>query len=172
MAAKRSPSHAPRGPKHAAIQLQPVAGTTEFELVFPRGVQQRAADLDEVRKMLEAGEVDVAVDELRWLLGECRELLEAHKLLGEIACSDGDLELARAHFGYAYDLGTGALPKGNLRGTLPYTRPSNQAFFEAGKGLAWCLHELGNSVEASAIVRRLLELDPSDPLTLATMLAG
>lgn len=171
MTARRPRSDSPK-PKRPGIQLQAVAGTSEFELVFPRCVQQRAADMEEIRKMLEAGEVDVAVDELRWLLGECHELLEAHKLLGEIAVSDGDLELGRAHLGYAYDLGDKALPKGRLPGTLPYARPANRSFLEAAKGLAWCLNELGDPTAAKAVVRRLLELDPSDPLEVTQMLPG
>ncbi len=111
--------------------------------------------------MLDAGEIDVAVDELRWLLQGCRELLEAHRLLGEIALSADDVPLARAHFGRAYDLALDALPKGGLRGTLPCGRDANRAFFEAGKGLVECLVQLGETELADEVVKRLLALDPS-----------
>jgi tetratricopeptide (TPR) repeat protein len=118
--------------------------------------------------MLDAGEIDVAADELLWLLSGCDVLLEAHRLLGEIALADGDLELARSHFGYAYELGLGALGKG-ARGILPYARSANQSFFEAGKGLAWSLEQQGEAGLAVEVVERLLSLDPSGPLGLKEM---
>jgi tetratricopeptide (TPR) repeat protein len=121
--------------------------------------------------MLEAGEVDIARDELRWLLIDCRELIEAHRLLGEIAVSGGDLAMARAHFGYAYDLGRKAIPPDGLPGPLPYARKSNRAFFEAGEGLARCLGTLGEKQTATDVVQALLKLDPSDPLRLKDLLA-
>ena len=120
--------------------------------------------------MLDAGEVDVAVDELRWLLEGCREFLAAHRLLGQIALSGGDLQLARAHFRRAYDLGLKALPKGGLPGTLPCARDANRAFFEAGKGLVECLVQLGESGPAAEVARQLLALDPSDPLGIRELL--
>lgn len=152
------------------IGLRQIPETTEFELVFPPCVDKRRDDLAEVRAMLEAGEVDIAVDELRWLLQGCRALLEAHQLLGEIALADGDLQLARGHLGYAYDLGRQPLSAGGLPGTLPYGRPANRAFFEAGRGLVGCLDQLGEKQSAAEVVRQLLILDPSDPLELAAML--
>ena len=111
--------------------------------------------------MLDAGEIDVAVDELRWLLEGCRELLEAHRLLGQIASSAGDVPLARAHFGRAYELALKVLPKGGLPGTLPYARDANRAFFEAGRGLVECLVQLGETGLADGFVKQLLALDPS-----------
>jgi len=140
----------------------------EIELVDPPCVRQRREDLEEVRVMLGAGEIDVAADELLWLLSGCDELLEAHKLLGEIAVADGDLQLARGHFGYAYELGLGALGKG-IGGVLPYARAANQPFFQAGKGLAWCLKQQGEGGLAVEVVERLLALDPSGPLGLKEM---
>jgi len=116
--------------------------------------------------MLDAGEIDAAVDELRWLLSECNGMLEAHKLLGEIALADGDLPLARGHLGLAYELGLKAFPKTGLPGLLPYARPANRAFFEAGKGLAACLDQSGESELAREVVDQLLALDPTDPLKL------
>jgi hypothetical protein len=143
-----------------------------FELVFPHSVKDREADMEEVRAMLDAGEIDVAVDELRWLLGGCDVLLEAHKLLGEAAMADGDMDLARSHFGCAYELGLNAIPKGGLGGQLPYSRPANRDFFEAGKGLAWCLGQLGETKLAHEVVRQLLALDRTDPVGLKDLLEG
>jgi hypothetical protein len=160
-------------PKHTAseprLDVRRVKGDV-FELVFPRAVKEREPDMEEVRAMLDVGEIDVAIDELRWLLGGCNVLLEAHRLLGETAMADGDLELARSHFGCVYELGLGALPKGGLRGQLPYTRPTNRDFFEAGKGLAWCLGQLGETKLAGEVVRQLLTLDRNDPVGLKKLL--
>ena len=169
MATPRKPhrSDNPKRPKGSdPITLRRLPGEDAFELVFPRCVQQRADDLEEIHAMLKAGEIDVAVDELRWLLNGCQPLLEAHKLLGEIAMADNDLELARAHFGMAWSLGTAALPKGR-RTRLPYRRPANRALLEAGKGLAWCLKQSDDPQMAAEIVVQLRDLDPSDPLKLA-----
>jgi tetratricopeptide (TPR) repeat protein len=144
-----------------------VPGEDAWELAFPPSVLRRNEDLEEVRAMLDAGEIDIAVDELRWLLSGCSDLLEAHRLLGEIALADDDLRLAQAHFGYAYEMGLEAVRQASdFTGRLPYARPANQAFLEAGKGLAFALTRLGNSEAAGRIVRQLLDFDPSDPLGL------
>ena len=155
-----------------SLSVRAVPGEDAFELVHPPCAERRAEDLDEVRAMLEAGEVDVAVDELRWLLEGCRSLLEAHKLLGEIASAEGDPALARGHFGHAYEIGMKAIPEKGLAGPLPYARPANRAFFEAGRGLAQCLHQLGESRLATEVVGQLIALDPSDPLGLRELLGG
>lgn len=114
--------------------------------------------------MIAADEIDVAIDELRWLLSGCSDFIEAHKTLGELALLDGDLSLARGHFGYAFELGTKGLDAARCRGPLPYRLAANQAFHEAGKGLAYCLRELGESDLARRVVKRLAQCDPSDPL--------
>jgi tetratricopeptide (TPR) repeat protein len=166
LAAKKKTSRRKSPPPEDRLSVRRVENTETFELVYPRSVHQRAADMEEVRAMLEAGELDVALDELRWLVDGCRELVEAHRLLGETAMADGDWQLARGHFGYAYQLGVDALPPGGLRGQLPYARPANRDFFDSGKGLARCLAELGETKLAAEVVERLLSLDPSDPLGL------
>ncbi len=55
---------------------------------------------------------------------------------------------------------------------FPYSRPANQAFHEAGKGLVYCLMQLGKRGMARDVSKRLLELDPSDPLRVHDMLEG
>ena len=136
----------------------------QWELVHPRDAVERSEDLEEVRQMIDAGETELAVDELRWLLSDCRDFIEAHRLLAELALEAGDMALARAHFGFAYDLGLWALPAKGLDGPLPYRLPTNQAFLEAAKGLAYCLRELDQTEQALKVIAKLLECDDSDPL--------
>jgi hypothetical protein len=162
------PSSVRRGDDSGAsqrISVRRVPDADIWELVYPPKVLRREEDMEEVRAMIDAGEIDAAVDELRWLLSGCRELLEAHRLLGEIALTDNDLPLAQAHFGYAYEMGQQAIRQASdYSGPLPYARPANQAFLEAGKGLAYCLRRQNAPKAAEQIVRQLMELDPSDPL--------
>ena len=175
MTAKRRPQGARKGkrpgggsPERSArsrITVRQVPDGIVFELAYPSCVRDRAEDMEEVHAMLDAGEIDVAMDELRWLLEGCRDLLEAHQLLGAVALAENDLVLARGHLGYAYEMGLGAIPE-DFPGPLAYARPANRPFFEAGKGLAWCLKQLGETEAAARVVNHLLRLDPSDPLGL------
>lgn len=163
MNAKRKP-----GRKTAASAVDQLtvrrAGPDEYELVYPPSVERRADDLAEVRSMLAAGEIDVAEDELRWLAGGCRELLEAHKLLGQIAAGDAKWDLARSHFGYAYELGLAAAKDIRPPATLPYARAANRDLHEAGRGLVESLVNLGDQELARQVIAQLVAWDPSDPL--------
>ncbi len=85
---------------------------------------------------------------------------------------DEDYPLARGHFGYAYQIGAKALDRAGAAENVPYRLPANQAFFEAGKGLVYCLRQLGKAEMAAEVVQRLLACDPSDPLGLEALLAG
>ena len=117
--------------------------------------------------MMAAGESEVAVDELRWLLGTCHDLIEAHYLLGKLAAETaGDVSLARGHFGVGFELGDKALSRARNPTPLPALHPANRPFFDAGRGLAWCLNELGKRDMALEVVQRLLACDPADPLGL------
>jgi hypothetical protein len=129
---------------------------------------EREDDLQEAQQMIDAGELEIAVDELRYLLADCGSLIQAHRLLGEVALEQRDLPLARGHFGYAYELGRGALPPAGLTGPLPYRFRENQGLLESAKGLAWSLHELGKPKLALKVVEDLLRWDPSDPLGVRT----
>jgi len=152
--------------RRTALRVRRKAGERGWELVHPRCALERSEDLEVVQQMLDAGEIDVALDELRWLLNGCSDFVAAHRMLGELAAADGDLKLARGHFGYAYEIGLSAVPTGGLDAPLPYRLPANRAFLEAAKGLAWCLHELGKLKLAVRVVEQLLKCDPTDPLTV------
>jgi len=118
--------------------------------------------------MIAAGEPDVAIDELRWLLEGCSDMIEAHVLLGQLAVEvDGDVPLARGHFGFGYQLGEKAFRQAKHPTPVPALHPANRFFFEAGRGLVWCLHQLQKSKKASDVLRHLLQLDPTEPLRLA-----
>lgn len=119
--------------------------------------------------MVAAGEIDIAIDELRYLLSGCHDFIDAHRMLGELALADDDLSLARGHFGIAYQLGVKAL--GGVRGTLPYRLPANESFHESGKGLVWCLAQLGKRGLAAEVAANLLRLDPADPLAIRRLAA-
>jgi len=121
--------------------------------------------------MLELGEIDVAIDELRWLLEECADFVDAHRLLGELALTNGDLPLARGHFGYAYTASTRALPS-QLEGPVLYETAGNRSFFESAKGLAHCLIEMEKPDLARDVLDKMLELDPADPLSISAIRDG
>jgi hypothetical protein len=127
--------------------------------------------LEEVREMVEAGELVVAIDELRWLVGGCSEFIEAHALLGELAlAADEDVALARGHFGVAVQLGLKALQRAKVAGPLPYGQTANRSFFEAARGLIWCLGTLKIFDKAQDAVATVVKLDPSDPLEVRKLL--
>lgn len=170
MTAKRT-KKTPKRRSSGEIQVRRAADGKSYEFLFPSSVRERTEDMEEVHSMLAAGESEIAVDELRWLLGGCHELLEAHFLLGKIAAEQGNKDLARAHFGYAFQLGTDALPKRGLDHPLPHANPANQAFHEAGAGLAKVLLDLNEANKAKEIAMQLLALDPTDPLGMKKILA-
>ncbi len=146
------------------------AGDTGWELVPSRCAAERADDIAEVEAMLTAGELEVARDELRWLLEDCHDFLDAHRLLGEIALLEGDISLARGHFGYAFRLGQRAIERAGKSALVPYSLPANRSFHESGKGLVHCLVQLDKREVAVEIVEFLLRCDPSDPLNVRQLM--
>ena len=117
--------------------------------------------------MIAEGETRIAIDELRWLVDGCRDMIQAHCLLGRLAVEvDRDLLLARGHFGFGYELGMRALKRKKLPIPVPADHPANRPWFDAGRGLAWCLHELDKSSMALEVLEQLLACDPSDLLGL------
>jgi len=114
--------------------------------------------------MVEAGETEIAHDELVWLLSECPDFLAAHVQLGLIALEDDDAKLARGHFGRAYELALRTLDAAGGPQPLPYELDDNKPFFQAAKGLVHSLMELGRKQAAKEVCQRIAPLDPSDPL--------
>jgi hypothetical protein len=137
-----------------------------WELVHSRCAKARREDMEEVQTMIAAEEYEIATDELRWLLAECHDFLEAHKLLGDLALVESDFKLARGHYGYAYQIGLKAIDAAGAISSLPYRHEANRAFFDAGRGLVRCLEKLGKKRMAQDVAVRLLQLDGGDPLGL------
>ena len=140
-------------------------------LIPPRAVRDCAEDLEEVHAMIDAGEYDIAIDELHWLLGNEHEMIEAHYLLGKLSVEvKNDIPLARGHFGIGYHLGLKALRKAKFPKPVPALHPANRTFYDAGRGLVWCLHHLDKSDMAIEVINQMLKLDPEDPLSLNSWL--
>ena len=137
-----------------------------WEFVHPRCARRRRADIEEVEAMVEAGETEVARDELVWLLSECPDFLDAHVHLGLIALEEEDPKLARGHFGRAYELCLRALEAVESPQLLPYALDGNRPFYEAAKGLVHCLLDMGRQKVAKDVCKRVASLDPSDPLAI------
>lgn len=121
--------------------------------------------------MVEAGETEIARDELVWLLSECPDFLEGHVHLGLIALEEDDPKLARGHFGRAYELCCRALDAAGSPQPLPYALAGNKPFFEAAKGLVHCLIDTGRRKTAQEVCDRIRPLDTSDPLGIQRLVA-
>ncbi|MFN9370081.1 MAG: hypothetical protein ACK6CT_15165 [Planctomycetia bacterium] len=156
-----------RGRDRIALLRRDAAAGTAWEIVQPRCARQRREDIEEVEAMVEAGETDIARDELVWLLTECPDFIDAHVQLGLIALEEDDPRLARGHFGRAYELCLQAVEAAGGTGPVPYALPGNQPFHQAAKGLVHCLMETGRRRTATEVCRRMLVLDPADALGLA-----
>lgn len=137
-------------------------GAQDYAFFAPNAALERVEDIDEVHNMIAGDEGEIARDELLYLVSDCRQFLEAHNLLAELAVEEGDLKVARGHFAFAYELGLELLPE-NFRGRLPATKEYNPEFFRAGRGAARCLIALGSRAEGLEILKRLAELDPQEP---------
>jgi len=162
----------PRGDRLGLTRREQPGGQAVWELSHPRCSRQRKDDLEEVEAMLAGGESEIARDELVWLLSECPDFLDAHVQLGLIALEDGDPKLARGHFGRAYELVLRAIDAAGVKGPLPYTLEANRVFFEAAKGLAHTLVSTGRGSMARDLLRRTLQLDPSDTLGIRGVVEG
>lgn len=142
-----------------------------WEIVHPRCARDRAEDIEEAEAMIEAGESDVAIDELRWLLTDCSDFIDAHRLLGEMAVEDEDWPLARGHLGYCYDIANAALANAGAKGPLPHEREANRGLLSATFLFAGVLCRMEKEKTAKAVLRQLLEWDPGDALGAADALA-
>lgn len=164
-----------QGGGSSALKLRELPGGRGWALAPRPCAAERAEDLEEVRQMVEAGETEIATEELRYLLAGCPELLEAHVLLGQLALladesSASDIELARGHFGFAFQLGEKALNAAGCRGPLPGDEPNNAPWHEAARGLAWCFEKQQNPKMADQIAATVKRFDPSDPAEVTAML--
>jgi hypothetical protein len=169
--ARRSNSRGRRPAPESGIGVRRSSDGRSWVLVHPGCVRERSEDLAEVRAMIEAGEHEIATDELRWLLAECPEFIAAHVLLGELTlATTDDVPLARGHFGAGYQLGLQALRRAGMPRPLLYSQPANRPFFAAGRGLAACLARLNKPDMAKEVVDTLIALDSSDPLKVRAML--
>lgn len=169
--AKRKPNNRRRPPPAAGLGVRRSADGRGWVFVHPPSARERFEDLDEAQTMIDAGEFDLADDELRWLLADCPEFIAAHVMLGQLAAAHrSDLSLARGHFGAGYQLGLTTLRRAGMPKPLPYAHPANRSFFEAGRGLAWSLAKLSKRELAKEVVDTLIELDPTAPLMLRAML--
>lgn len=157
-------------PSPIGLSMRRTTDGRSWVFVHPRCARDRAEDLEEVHLMIEAGEADIALDELRWLLSGCSEFIAAHVLLGELARQAGDIPLARGHYGAGYQLGLQTLRRAKMPKPVLHSQAANRPFFEAGQGLAWALEKQGKPQMAEEVVAMLNELDPADPLQLRAML--
>ena len=171
-AAAHHSAQKPAARHSTVLGVRRTADGQAWELLHPRCARYRAEDLEEVQKMIDAGEAEIATDELHWLLNGCSDYIDAHRMLGEIAMADDDLALTHGHFGYVHQLGMKALQQAKTTGPLPYRLPANQGFHEGGKGLVYCLLHLGKRKLASEVAEQLLQCDPSDPLAVRALLGA
>jgi len=167
---KRKPKSRRQAAPSSGLSIRRSTDGKSWVFVHPRCARDRAEDLEEVHLMIEAGETDVALDELRWLLSDCSEFIAAHVLLGDIARDMNDLPLARAHYGAGYQLGLQTLRRAKLPKPVLHSQLANQSFFEAGRGLAWALEKLSKGQMAEEVVSTLVDLDPSDPLQVRLLI--
>ena len=122
-----------------------------FELVHPPCVEEVEPDYAEAMEILREGEPDEAKAALRHALEGCRDNLWVHVALGRLALEVGrDADLARGHFGYAYDLASRALPAG-FSGPLPPELVPNRPLFDAVEGLIQCARFRGRDTEVRAL---------------------
>ena len=144
----------------ARLKLIRIDGN-RFSFQAPVCAFDRKEDLDEVHQMISGGELEIARDELLYLVSDCRAFLDAHNVLGELALEENDVPLSQGHFGFAYEIGLDSLPPG-FRGILPANRDYNRAFFLAGRGLARCLIARGQRDKGRDVLVQLLKFDPRE----------
>jgi hypothetical protein len=165
-----APRPLPSGNDKLRVTKREADGAVQWEIVQPRCARRRRDDIAEVEAMVEAGECEIARDELVWLLSECPDFLEAHVHLGLIALEEDDPKLARGHFGRAYELCLKALEAAGSPVPLPYALSGNRPFFEAAKGLVHCLLDTGRRPMAESVCKRIQPFDPSDPLSIQRLI--
>ena len=154
------------------VRVEQAPGGKGWRLLHPRCALERADDLEEVEAMLDGGESEIAMDELRWLLGGCPDFIAAHRLLGDLALASGDIPLARGHYGHAFRIGLAALAEAGNPSPLNADLKENEDFFLSGQGVAHCLRLLSKDAMAEEIVQQLQTCDPRDPLRFTSRGCG
>lgn len=145
-----------------SIQVEP-SGQDAWRFVFPPRLRQEEPELAKVCRLVESGQEHQAFYLLKDLLTRCPDYIEAHNRMAEFHSARGNFQAAFDHYRDAVRVGRGALPKG-FDGMLPYGTTTNQPFLRALHGLALVSVRLGKGDEGADLLRRLLELDPADPL--------
>ena len=171
-----------------ALRLEPLALITrptpgpvaegserEFELetIIPRVPNFRAAGqaaVDEIAALWEAEEWELAELLAGELLARDLRCLEAHALLGGFFLS-GPVEQrwterALRHYRVGARIGEMSLG-GSFEGRLPWRWAGNRAFLRCLYGYGRCLERVGDAGPAREVFRRLLELDPDDPMEVS-----
>jgi len=144
--------------RQSSLGLSRVRDSNQFELVHPRCVLKRKPDYEEGIELWNAGDAEGARDALRFALEGCGDNLWVHVALGRIAWEhDQDPDLARGHFGYAFELVERALPS-QFDGQLPRRLPGNKPFYEAAEGLASCYEALQQPGEAAKVRQQAVRL--------------
>ncbi len=163
--AKRRPTGKVSNRRSASeLRFRKVPDEDFWELLHPRCAIERADDIEEVEAMIQGGEIDIALEELRWLLSGCPQFIQGHRMLGELALRSGDMQLARAHFGYAFQAGAEAWKKAGRPVPLPFHHDANRDFFKSGQRLIECLVQLNKQKMAREVADVMMRCDPTDPL--------
>lgn len=138
--------------------------------------QPTPADVASVDLLLEAQQclnarAYVEADELlHHVLALDLRFLEAHAMLGERHLAYWP---PLAHHYFELGVAIGSLTVGdNLDGVLPWAFVENRPFLRCLHGLSQALLREGRNQEAEAALRRLLRLDPADPLEARASLAA
>jgi hypothetical protein len=153
------------GSGRPAYRLVPVASSNDdpaTELLF------EAQDCIDARDYAEADEL------LHKVLALDLRHLDAHAMLGERNLSNWPT-LALHHFELGVAIGSLSVGE-DFDGVLPWGLVENRPFLRCLHGLSRALLRCDRSKDAAAALRRLLRLEPSDPLgagaTLAAIEAG
>jgi hypothetical protein len=126
--------------------------------------------LVEAQERLDAGEYAEADELLTKALALDLRCLEAHAMLGTRNLSHWPA-LALEHFELGVAIGSLAV-RDEFDGILPWRLPDNRPFLRCLHGMARTLVRLGRGDTAAAVFRRLLRLDPADPLSARAGLAA
>ncbi len=163
--ARKRPPAPPKRRAPDGLTLRRIGGN-DFAFFPPNLAVERQEDLEEVHAMIAAGELEIARDELLYLVADCRDFLAAHNLLGDLAIEEEDVKLARGHFGFAYETALEAIPPG-FKGRIPAGREYSGEFFAAGCGLARCLVAQGQVAAGRELLAELARFDPKNVVVQA-----